>query len=78
MFDIGGSLSGKGDPYGNAVVESTNRLLKKELIYRNRYTSLEQLRSDLNDYVWWFNNQRLHSTLEYRSPKELTEQGLVL
>ena len=60
------------------MVESTNRLLKKELIYRNRYTSLEQLRSDLNDYVWWFNNQRLHSTLEYRSPKELTEQGLVL
>ena len=78
VFDIRRSLSRKGNPYDNAVVESTNRLLKKELIYRNRYTSLEQLRSDLNDYVWWFNNQRLHSTLEYRSPKELTEQGLVL
>ena len=78
VFDIRRSLSRKGDPYGNAVVESTNRLLKKELIYRNHYTSLEQLRSDLNDYVWWFNNQRLHSTLGYRSPKEFTEQGLVL
>ncbi len=69
---------GKGNPYDNAVVESTNRLLKKELIYRNHYTSLEQLRSDLNDYVWWSDNQRLHSTLGYRSPKEFTEQGLVL
>ena len=78
VFDIGGSLSGKGDPYDNAVVESTNRLLKKELIYRNHYTSLEQLRSDLNDYVWWSDDQRLHSTLGYRSPKEFTEQGLVL
>ena len=78
VFDIGRSPSGKGDPYGNAVVESTNRLLKKELIYRNHYTSLEQLRSDLNDYVWWFNNQRLHSTLGYRSPNEFTQQGLVL
>ena len=78
VFDIRRSLSRKGDPYDNAVVESTNRLLKKELIYRNHYTSLEQLRSDLNDYVWWFNNQRLHSTLGYRSPKEFTEQGLVL
>ena len=78
VFDIGRSLSRKGDPYGNAVVESTNRLLKKELIYRNHYTSLEQLRSDLNDYVWWSDNQRLHSTLGYRSPKEFTEQGLVL
>ncbi|MDB0652292.1 IS3 family transposase [Bifidobacterium adolescentis] len=78
VFDIRRSLSRKGNPYDNAVVESTNRLLKKELIYRNHYTSLEQLRSDLNDYVWWFNNQRLHSTLGYRSPKEFTEQGLVL
>ena len=68
----------RGGGFGNAVVESTDRLLKKELIYRNHYTSLEQLRSDLNDYVWWFNNQRLHSTLGYRSPKEFTEQGLVL
>ena len=78
VFDIRRSPSGKGDPYDNAVVESTNRLLKKGLIYRNHYTSLEQLRSDLNDYVWWSDNQRLHSTLGYRSPKEFTEQGLVL
>ena len=78
VFDIGRSPSGKGDPYGNAVVESTNRLLKKELIYRNRYTSLEQLRSGLNDYVWWSDNQRLHSTLGYRSPNEFTQQGLAL
>ena len=78
VFDIGGSLSRKGDPYDNAVVESTNRLLKKELIYRNHYTSLEQLRSDPDDYVWWSDNQRLHSTLGYRSPNEFTQQGLVL
>ena len=68
----------RGGGFDNAVVESTNRLLKKELIYRNHYTSLEQLRSDPDDYVWWSDNQRLHSTLGYRSPKEFTEQGLVL
>ena len=78
VFDIRGSPSGKGDPYDNAVVESTNRLLKKELIYRNHYTSLEQLRSDPDDYVWRSDNQRLHSTLGYRSPNEFTQQGLVL
>ena len=78
VFDIRGSPSGKGDPYDNAVVESTNRLLKKELIYRNHHTGLEQPRSDLNDYVWWSDNQRLHSTLGYRSPNEFTQQGLVL
>ena len=78
VFDIGGSPSGKGDPYDNAVVESTNRLLKKELIYRNHHTGLEQPRSDLNDYVWWSDDQRLRSTPGYRSPNELTQQGLVL
>ena len=78
VFGIRRSLSRKGNPYDNAVVESTNRLLKKELIYRNHYTTIEQLRGDLNDYVWWSDDQRLHSTLGYRSPKEFTEQGLVL
>ena len=68
----------RGSEFDNAVVESTNRLLKKELIYRNHYTSLEQLRSDPDDYVWWSDNQRLHSTLAYRSPNEFTQQGLVL
>ena len=68
----------RGGGFDNAVVESTNRLLKKELIYRNHYTSLEQLRSDPDDYVWWSDNQRLHSTLAYRSPNEFTQQGLVL
>ena len=78
VFGIKRSLSRKGDPYDNAVVESTNRLLKKELVYRNSYATIEQPRRDLNDYVWWSDNQRLHSTLGYRSPKEFTEQGLVL
>ena len=44
VFGIRRSLSRKGNPYDNAVVESTNRLLKKELIYRNHYTTIEQLR----------------------------------
>ena len=78
VFDIKRSLSRKGNPYDNAVVESTNRPLKKELGYRNSYATIEQLRHDPDDCVWWSDNQRLHSTLGYRSPKEFTEQGLVL
>ena len=73
MLDVSGitrSLSGPGNPYDNAVVESTNRLVKKELIHRNVYTNVEQLRSDVNRYVWWYNHQRLHSTLGYLSPVE--------
>ena len=78
VFGIKRSLSRKGDPYDNAVVESTDRLLRKELVYRNSYATIEQPRRGPDDYVWWSDNQRLHSTLGYRSPKEFTEQGLVL
>ena len=78
VFGIKRSLSRKGDPYDNAVVESTDRLLKKELVYRNHYATVGQLRRGLGDCVWWSDDQRLHSTLGYRSPKEFTEQGLVL
>ncbi|WP_147295266.1 IS3 family transposase, partial [Bifidobacterium longum] len=41
---------------GRYLVESTDRLVKKELIHRNVYTNVEQLRSDVNRYVWWYNH----------------------
>ena len=77
-FGITRSLSRPGSPYDNAVVESANRLIKKELIYNNVYTSVEQLRSDVNRYVWWYNHRRLHSTLDYMSPVEFARQGKTL
>lgn len=78
VFDVKGSLPRRGSSYGNAVVESTDRLLKKELVYRNHYATVGQPRRGPDDCVWWSDDQRLHSTLGYRSPKEFTEQGLVL
>ena len=78
VFGVTRSLSRPGNPYDNAVVESTNRLVRKELIHRNVYTNVEQPRSDVNRYVWWYNHQRLHSTLGYLSPVEFTQQGKTL
>ncbi len=51
---------------------------KQELVCRNHYAAIGQLRHDPADYVWWSDNRRLRSTLGYRSPKEFTEQGLIL
>lgn len=78
VFGITRFLSNPGSLYDNAVVESTNRLVKKELIYDNVCTSVERLRSNLNRYVWWYDHQRLHSTLGYLSPVEFTQQGKTL
>lgn len=41
-------------------------------------TSVEQLRSDVNRYVWWYNHQRLHSAFDYMSPVEFAKQGKTL
>lgn len=78
VFGVARSLSRKGNPYDNAVVESTNKILKKELIYRQTYATIEQLRRELNSYVWWYNNERMHSTLGYMSPVEFREAGMSL
>ena len=78
VFGIKGSLSRKGNLYDNAVVESTDRLLKKELVCRNSYATVGQLRRGPDDCVWWSDDRRLHSTLGYPSPKEFSERGVVL
>jgi putative transposase len=78
VFRVERSLSRKGNPYDNAVIESTNRILKKELIYQRTFTDLYDLQLQLNDYVHWYNTKRLHGTLDYLSPVEFRESGLVL
>lgn len=77
-FDIRRSLSHKGNPYDNAVIESTNRILKKELIYRRAFSDLGQLRRELSSYVRWYNEERTHSTLGCMSPVEFRNAGLSL
>lgn len=78
VFGITRSLSKKGCPYDNAVVESTNKILKAEFVYRERFDSLEDLQIKLSDYVWWYNHERMHSTLGYMSPVEFREKSLTI
>jgi len=60
----------KGKPYDNAVAEATFKLFKTELTQGMNFDSLEQLSLELNDYVNWFNNIRMYSSLNYLSPIE--------
>ena len=69
-FSIQRSLSMKCCPYDNAVAESTFKSFKAEFVNRRIFTSIEQLRLELSDYVHWFNCIRLHGTLGYLSPVE--------
>ena len=78
VFGIERSLSRKGNPYDNAAIESANKIFKRSIAYQRSYATLEQLRSSLNEWVWYYNNERMHSTLDYLSPVEFRQAGLTL
>jgi transposase InsO family protein len=69
-FNIKRSLSKKGCPYDNAVAEATFNVFKTEFVYPSLFTSLEHLKIELFDYVNWYNNVRIHSSLDYLTPVE--------
>jgi putative transposase len=51
------------------VVESFFASLKVERLHERKYATLEQLRTDVADYIErFYNRQRRHSTLGYLSP----------
>lgn len=66
--DIQRSLSKKGCPYDNAVAESTYKSFKKECINLQIFSTFEQLKLELFDYVNWWNHIRIHGTLNYETP----------
>jgi transposase InsO family protein len=70
------SMSRPANPYDNASCESFMKTLKQEEIYTNRYNDLEQLRTNIEEFIEeYYNRQRLHSALGYRSPEEFEQQS---
>ncbi len=67
-FNIKRSLSTKGCPYDNAVAEATMKAIKTEFIKQMKFEDLNQLETELFDYMNWYNNFRPHSSLHYLTP----------
>jgi putative transposase len=65
------SMSGKGNCYDNAVMESFWGTLKNEWVHHQKYQTRSQARTDIFSYIeGFYNTVRLHSTLGYLSPAE--------
>ena len=65
------SMSRTGNCYDNAVVESFFGTLKTELTHHHTYATRNEARLALFEYLEvFYNRQRRHSTLGYRSPAE--------
>jgi transposase InsO family protein len=67
-FEIKKSLSKKGCPYDNAVAEAGFKVVKTEFAFNRVFNSLEELERELFDYVNWYNNIRIHGSLDYLTP----------
>ena len=67
--DVKRSLSRTGYPFDNAVSENLFGLFKREWA-KEKYSTLNELRKDVNDFVHNYNNFRIHSKLSYMSPVE--------
>jgi len=65
------SMSRKGNCWDNAVAESFFKTIKYEWLYRFKFTSYNQLFESIEDYINWYNTERLHSSLGYLSPLEM-------
>lgn len=65
------SMSGRGNWWDNAVVESFLGTRKQELVYRRAWPTRQEAAAAIHEYIEVFYNRRhLHSTLDYRTPAE--------
>jgi putative transposase len=62
------SMSRKGNCLDNAIIENFFGILKSELFYLKKYTSIEQLKKEIDLYIKYYNNDRTKSNLNKMSP----------
>lgn len=73
-YGITQSLSRIATPQDNSHIESFFATLKKEELYRKTYHSPEDFFQSVKEYIKYYNNSRLHSRLNYRTPKEVIDE----
>jgi transposase InsO family protein len=75
-YGMTNSMSRPGNPYDNAWAESFMKTLKVEEVDGRRYRNFDHAKSCIGTFIEEiYNQQRLHSALDYRSPVEF-EAGL--
>ena len=64
-------MSGRGNCYDNAIVETVFKTIKSECVWRTAFRSREQAANIIGLYIeGFYNPQRRHSSLGYKSPPQ--------
>jgi len=75
---VRGQYTGYDAPDDNAFVERVIRTIKEEEIWPNVYESWSEAHAALDRYVHWYNEERIHSALDYRTPCEVEREWFSL
>jgi putative transposase len=70
------SMSRKGNCYDNAVMENFFGHLKEELFHHVRFINTDALANAIEEYIHWYNNERISTTLKGLSPVQYRAQTL--
>jgi putative transposase len=65
------SMDGNGRVFDNILMERFWRTLKQEEVYQKRYESVMASREGIGAFVMFYNHERLHAALAYRTPAEV-------
>jgi putative transposase len=65
------SMDGQGRAYDNIFIERFWRSLKYEEVYLHDYRNVPEAHGGINTYMRFYNTQRLHESLGYRTPYEV-------
>ena len=73
--DITQSMSRKGNCLDNSPMENFFGILKQEIYYGNKFYSYEHLRQTIEDYIKYYNEERIKEKLGYLSPVEYRKKN---
>jgi putative transposase len=65
------SMDGKGRAIDNIYIERFWRSLKYEDIYLNSYETINELFHGVDKYIKFFNKERIHQSLDYKTPDSI-------
>jgi putative transposase len=70
------SMDGKGRCMDNIFVERLWRSLKYEEVYLNAYENVAEAKAGIGAWLSFYNDERQHQSLGYRTPRQIYEEGL--
>lgn len=62
------SMSRKGNCYDNAIIENFFGTIKSEMFYLKKYSSINELKNDIKEYIRYYNTDRIKLNLNGMSP----------